>query len=226
MGTPNARNRPIPARIRTLQLILLVLVSIISYGALVLPQALQPAASQIQVGEVSPNDYQAPENGRYPSDVRTEEQRDAAESTVQAVYGSPDPAVARRQIERLRAALQYITLVRSDLNASLQQKKDDIAALSDVTLPPQTVDQILALTPARWDPIQQEALNVLEQVMRRSIRDQEIDTVIRSIPSLVSLSLDETQASIISGLVTGLRSGSGSSRRKRCRMAFSSAWSG
>ncbi len=58
-------------------------------------------------------------------------------------------------------------------------------------LPPQTVDQILALTPARWDPIQQEALNVLEQVMRRSIRDQEMDTVIRSIPSLVSLSLDE-----------------------------------
>jgi cyclic-di-AMP phosphodiesterase PgpH len=203
MGTPNARNRPFPARICTLQFILLVLVSIISYGALLLPQALQPVSSQIQVGEVAPNDFQAPKTARYPSEVKTNFQRDAAESTVQAVYGLPDPAVARRQIERLRAALQYITLVRTDPNASLQQKKDDIAAISDVNLPPQTVDQILALTPARWDPIQQEALNVLEQVMRRSIRDQEMDTVIRSIPSLVSLSLDETQASIISELVGG-----------------------
>jgi putative nucleotidyltransferase with HDIG domain len=39
--------------------------------------------------------------------------------------------------------------------------------------------------------------------MRRIIRDQEMDTVIRSIPSLVSLSLDETQAAIISELVEG-----------------------
>ncbi len=83
----------------------------------------EPAASQIQVGEVSPNDFQAPETARYLSDVRTEDQRDAAENAVQPVYGSPDPAVARRQIERLRAALQYITLVRDDENASLQQKR-------------------------------------------------------------------------------------------------------
>ena len=203
MGNPNARIHPFPARIRTLQFILLILVSIISYGALVLPQAVQPAASQIQAGEVSPNDYQAPQTDSYISEVKTENQREAAEIAVQPVYGLPDPAVARRQIERLRAALQYITLVRSDPNASLQQKKDDIAALSDATLPPQTVDQILALTPARWDPIQQEALNVLEQVMRSRIRDQEMDSVLRSIPSLVSLSLDETQASIISKLVEG-----------------------
>jgi cyclic-di-AMP phosphodiesterase PgpH len=203
MGIPIARNRPFSARIRTLQLILLILVSILSYGALLLPQAFQPAASQIQVGEVSPTDYQAPQTASYPSEVKTEDQRNAAEAAVQPVYGSPDPAVARRQIERLRTTLQYITLVRSDPNASLQQKKDDIAALNDVTLPPQIVEQILALTPARWDPIQQESLNVLEQIMRRSIRDQEMDSVLRSIPSLVSLSLDETQASIISELVSG-----------------------
>ena len=41
MGIPTARNRPFPARIRTLQFILLVLVSIISYGALELPQAVR-----------------------------------------------------------------------------------------------------------------------------------------------------------------------------------------
>ncbi|HEX5840563.1 MAG TPA: HDIG domain-containing protein [Anaerolineales bacterium] len=201
MGSSNARIRPIPARIRTLQFILLILVSIISFGALVLPQVVRPVAAQLQVGEVSPSDYQAPETRSFISEVRTEDQRLAAENAVAAVYGSPDPTIARRQIERLRAALQYITLVRADTNSSLQQKTDDISALRDVSLQPGTIEQILNLTPARWDAIQQESLSVLEQVMRRSIRDQEIDSVLRSIPSLVSLALDETQARIISELV-------------------------
>jgi hypothetical protein len=201
MGSSNARIRPIPARIRSLQFILLILVSIISFGALVLPQVVQPAAAELQVGEVSPSDYQAPETRSFISEVRTEDQRLAAENAVVPVYGSPDPTIARRQIEQLRAALQYITLVRADTNSSLQQKTSDISALRDVTLPPGTIEQILNLTPARWDAIQQESLSVLEQLMRRSIRDQEIDSVLRSIPSLVSLSLDETQARIISELV-------------------------
>lgn len=203
MGTSNAPNRSFPGRIRTLQLILLVLVGVIAFGALVLPQLVNPAVSTLEAGEVSPSDFQATETRSFISEVRTEEARVNAENAVAAVYGSPDPAVARRQIERLRAALQYITLVRADANSSLQQKTADISALSDVTLHPQTIERILALTPARWDAIQQESLVVLEQIMRLSIRDQELEPVLRTIPSLVSLSLDETQAGIISELVAG-----------------------
>ncbi len=201
MGTPTTRNRSIPARILTLQFILLVLVSIISYGALVLPQTLRPATAALNAGEVSPSDFQAPETGSYISAVRTEDARLAAENSVASIYGLPDPSTARRQIERLRAALQYITLIRLDTNSSLDQKITDISALTDISLPPQTVQKILELTPARWDPIQQESLSVLEQVMRRSIRDQDMDSVLRTIPSLVSLSLDEAQAVIVSELV-------------------------
>jgi cyclic-di-AMP phosphodiesterase PgpH len=202
MGTPSTRNRFIPARIRTLQLILLGLVSIVSYGALVLPQTISPAASALNAGEVSPNDFQAPETKSYISEVRTEEERLSAEHSVAAIYASPDPAIARRQIERLRAALQYISLIRLDTNSSLEQKMKDIAALSDTSLPQPTVERILALTPARWDAIQQESLTVLEQIMRRSIRDQDMEPVQRTIPSLVSLSLDESQAVIVSELVS------------------------
>ena len=201
MGTPNARNRPFPARIRTLQIILLVLVSIISYGALVIPDMVRPASTPLDVGEVSPSEFQAPETKSFISQVRTKEERDKAANAVAPVYGSPDPTVARRQIERLRAALLYISLVRADTNASLEQKTTDIAALSDVKLDPATVDQILSLAAPQWDAIQQEALSVLEQVMRRRIRDQDMESVTSSIPSLVSLSLDEAQASIVSELV-------------------------
>ena len=183
------------------QVILLILVSLISYGALILPVALRPAALPLQVGDVSPVDFQAPESTTYVSEVRTEEERLEAESAVPAVYGSPEPSIARSQIERLRAALQYITLVREDPNASPEQKISDIAALNDVSLKPGTIEIILALTAARWDTIQQESLSVLEQVMRLRIRDQDLDSVRRTVPSLVSLALNEEQAAIVSELV-------------------------
>ena len=202
MGIISARQRPTPRRIRVIQFILLVLTSIISYGALVLPLAFRPAALPLQAGDVSPSNYQAPQSLQYYSDVRTEDARVAAENGVAPVYASPDPTIARHQIERLRSSLQYITLVRNDENSTAEQKASDIAALTDVTLKPETIQQIVALTSPRWDAIQQEALNVLEQVMRRSIREQDVDTMRHSVPSLVSLSLNVDQAAMVAELVT------------------------
>lgn len=184
-----------------LQLTLLVLVSLISFGTLILPVALRPSDLPLQAGDVSPSDFQAPQTIEYVSEVRTADARLAAQNSVAAVYASPDPSIARSQIERLRAALQYITLVRADENATTQQKIADIGLLSDFTLNSQTIGKILALPAARWDTIQQEALSVLEQVMRRSIRDQDVESIRRTVPSLVSLSLNEEQAAIVSELV-------------------------
>jgi putative nucleotidyltransferase with HDIG domain len=202
MGNYSGRGRQIPARIRLFQIVLLTVVSIISYGALVLPDLLLPTAVPLRPGDVSPSDFQAPATHEYISEVRTEEARRAAESAVAQVYAPPDPAIARGQIERLRAALQYITLVREDENSTPEQKISDISALSDVELKPETIEQILSLQTARWEAIQQEALSVLEQVMRRNIREQELDSAQRSVPSLVSLALNEEQAALVVELVT------------------------
>lgn len=201
MGNLPARGRQMPRRIRLLQIILLLLVSIISYGALVLPLALRPAALPLQPGDVSPRDFQAQEERNYISDVRTEELREAAEKAVPDFYAQPDPSIPRGQIERLRVSLQYITLVREDEHATREQKAADIASLSDISLKPQTIEQIIDLPAARWEAINLESLSVLEQVMRGAIRDHDLDTVRRTIPSLVSLSLNEEQAALVAELV-------------------------
>src|SRR5215203_44102 len=186
MGIILARHRPTPARIRLLQFILIILTGIISYGALSLPLALPPTTLPLQAWDVEPSVFQARESIQYISEVRTEDARIAAEYAVTPVYASPDPSIARRQTERLRASLQYITLVRDDENSNAEQKAADMAALNDVALSPDTIQQILMLTPAHWDTIRQEALNVLEQVMRRSIREQDLETIRRNVPTLVS----------------------------------------
>jgi len=202
MGISSARARHVPARVRMFQIILLILVSIISYGALVLPEVLPPTAVPLSPGDVSPSDFQAPRSLEYISEVRTEEARLAAESAVEPVYALPDPSIARGQIERLRAALQYITLVRTDEDSTPEQKISDISALSDVKLETQIIESILALPTVRWEAIQQESPSVLEQIMRRTIRDHELEAVRRTIPSLVSLALNEEQALLVVELVT------------------------
>jgi putative nucleotidyltransferase with HDIG domain len=202
MGIIPARHRQMPARIRTLQIILLLLVSIISYGALIYPFVLESATTPLQVGDVSPNSYQAPRSIRYESTIRTEEARLAAENSIAPIYGSPDPTIARRQNERLGAALKNITLIREDATASLDQKEGQIASMGEIVLQPDTIEKILLLSAPRWDLIQQESLDVLELVSRRSIREQDVDTVVRSLPSLVSLSLNEDQAALVVEIVS------------------------
>jgi len=202
MGISTARQRPTSARIRTLQVILLILVSIISYGALVARSLLSPASISLNVGDVSPSDFQAPRSIEYISDVRTEDARNAAENAIAPVYALPDQSIARGQIDHLRAALQYITLIRNDALSTPEQKITDISSLNGVTLKQQTMEKILALTSTRWDTIQQESLSVLEQVMRRTIRDQDVDSVRRAVPSLVSLALNEEQAAVVVELVS------------------------
>jgi putative nucleotidyltransferase with HDIG domain len=201
MGNSTARGRQVPARIRLFQIVLLGVTSVVSYGALVLPEFLLQTAVPLQPGDVSPNDFQAPLPLNYISEVRTEQERLNAERAVAPVYALPDPMIARGQIERLRATLEYIALVRDDENSTPEQKAADIAALTDVKLEPEIIESILALPAARWDAIHQESLSVLEQVMRRTIRDHELDSTRRTIPSLVSLALNEEQAMLVAELV-------------------------
>lgn len=191
-----------PQRIRMLQAVLLLLVSAISYLALILPQWLSPTTTTLKAGDVSPEDFQAPRALQYESKVRTEEARAAAEKAVAPVYASPNPAFARQQIERLRGALQSISLVREDEASTRLKKEADIAALGEPTLQPETITYILLLPTARWEAVQQEAFDVLEQVMRRSIREEDVETVRRSVPPLVSLSMNEREAGIVVELVT------------------------
>ena len=202
MGNFPARGRQVPARIRLFQVVLLIVTSIISYGALVLPELLLQTAVPLQPGDVSPSDFQATQTHNYISEIRTEDARRAADESVVPVYAPPNPGIARGQIERLRAALEYIALVREDEHSTPEQKAADITALTDVKLKPEIIESILALPAARWEAIQQEALSVLEQVMRRTIREQELDTIRRTIPSLVSLALNEEQAMLVAELVT------------------------
>jgi cyclic-di-AMP phosphodiesterase PgpH len=199
-----ASERPekVPARIRTFRIILLILVGLVSLATLIVPAALSPGALPLSAGDVAPRDLQAPYAIEYVSEVRTEEARAVAVRAVQQVYSPADPSIARVQIDRMRAALDYISLVRADEFASREEKRADLASISDIRLESETIDQILDLSASRWDAVKQQSLSVLEQVMRNTIRENDLQMVRRGVPSLVSLSLTEEQVELVAELVS------------------------
>ena len=199
----SARTRtPVTTRIRVLQISLIIAVGLASFAALTMPIALRPSTQVLDVGDVSQNTLQAPRDIEYVSDIRTEEARKAAESAVQPVYTPPDPAIARQQIERLRTTLQYINSVRTNVGMTTDEKKSNLVELSDVRLKLETIDYLVGISDARWEIVQSEALRVLEQVMRRAIYEDKVESTQTGIPSIVSLTLNEQQSALVAELAS------------------------
>jgi len=193
---------PVPPRLHSLHRFVLTVLGLVTFAALALPLSLRPAALPLQAGDVAPSDLQAPRDHEYVSQVRTEEARHAAENAIQPVYTPPDPAVARQQIDKLTSALDFMTLVRADQDATTDEKLVRLASLSDIQLKPASAQLILSLPDSRWNTVQQEALRVLEEVMRDPIREDTLDAVIAKIPSSVSLTLSEQNAALVTELVS------------------------
>ncbi|MBE9474016.1 MAG: HDIG domain-containing protein [Chloroflexi bacterium] len=183
--------------------VLLMATLIFTLAALMIPFFTNQIDSQISAGEVASREIVAPRSLTYTSDVLTEAQQEAAADSIAAIYSPPDTSIARNQLEDLRATLAYINSVRADAHATNEQKIADLAALENIDLDQETAQRILDLSDSRWQAVQQEAIVVLEQVMRSTIREDRLEAARDNVPALVSLSLPEDQAAIVSELVIG-----------------------
>ncbi len=185
-----------------LRTILLVSISILTLGAIVLPAYLENNTYSLKVGDVAPHNIVAPYTHTFTSQVLTDEAVEKARQSVQPIYLPADPQIARTQLENLRTTLAYISNVRTDSYASPEQKRDDLAHLANLTLEDEYAETILKMPQTRWVAVQQEALSVLEQVMRNSIRDTQVTEARRSVVSLVSFSLTTEQSRLVDVIVS------------------------
>jgi putative nucleotidyltransferase with HDIG domain len=193
---------PTSNRIRILQAVLIILVSLVSLGALVLPIGFSPSTQILTEGDVAQITLKAPRDIEYVSEIRTEEARKAAESHVEPVYTAPDPSIARQQIERLRTTLQFITSERDNSELTNAEKKTNLFALSDVRLKSETIDYLLTMPDSRWETVQSETIRVLDQSMRRAIYEDKLEASQASVSSFISLTLNEEQSKVVADLVS------------------------
>lgn len=185
--------------------ILLSLVLLITTGlswlAVDWPLSRSLSTVSVQESQVAPQDILAPYAVSYVSNVLTEQKKEEAAGGVVEIYTNSDTSIARQQLKQLREVLNFIETVRQDEYATPEQKLTDLTALEDIRLSSRTASALLALNDARWHSVRQEAIVVLEQVMRSTIREHRLEQARQNVPSLVSLSLPEEEVKIVSEIV-------------------------
>ncbi|HEY9077162.1 MAG TPA: HDIG domain-containing metalloprotein [Anaerolineaceae bacterium] len=181
---------------------LLVLTIAASFFIIETVDAIRPTQFTVNIGDVSTQDILAPHSLTYQSKILTEQALQAAEQRILPVFKPADPTIARNQIEKLRVNLSYIDVVRNDPYANQDQKLVDLSLMENLRISRDVAERILGMNDARWQVISQESLNVLEMIMRNSIREDSLKDYQNRIVTLISFSIPQEQSSIITIIVS------------------------
>jgi putative nucleotidyltransferase with HDIG domain len=188
--------------IRTFRIIILVVTSLSSLAALLLPIALRQSLYSLQAGQIATEDILAPKTLTYTSDYLTEQARTNAENLVQDVYLPPDPQIARTQIEKLQNAIAEINLIRVDPILSIEAKNTALSESKDIPLSNNSAQFILSLDDNTWNILSQEGLRVLELTLRTSIRDTQVAQATENVINNVSYVLPDNERSFVASFVS------------------------
>lgn len=160
--------------------------------------------AQLKVGQVAPTDISSPARITYASDVLTEQARERAAQVVPEQYDSAEGRVRRQQFNRSREILSFITAIRNDPHASPELQVDYLLAISELALEPEAAYRIQALSTEDWQIVVTETPLTLDRVMRDEIRENNLTTTRRRVPSLIDSNVNETASEVVANLVQGL----------------------
>lgn len=187
--------------------VLLLAAFVLSGSLIIASDVLFPSGAKValEVGDVSPHDILAPRSLKYDSEVLSQAKRDAEIAAVRPIYDPPDPSVRSEQLQRARQILDFIENVRYDDFATPAQAEADIAAITDLNLPPSTISALLAIEDNdRWRDIDAQVMRLLERVLSGEVRDDNIQARRDDLPNLISASYSEAEVQIITGIVADL----------------------
>lgn len=185
-------------------MLILLASSLLIFGALVLPELINRSNIPAGVGEVASQEILAPYSITYESKVLTERARTQAAAAVPAVFLPADPSISRRQYETLNNILYYITAIRKDSYSDQEQKLADLAAISAIQLSSTVSTQLLEIDDQTWQEVETEARRVLEQVMRDTIRSDNLAQIRSNLPAVLDFTLRQEESQMVIALVSPL----------------------
>lgn len=188
---------------RTIWLVIIVS-TVFAAATIILAAPINPPRDTValEVGDVTTADIIAPHSIAYDSQIQTDAAREAAANAIPDVYDPPDSRVARQQVASARKLFEYISSVRADAFATPEQKYDDLAAAAGFTIDAAMANALLDLNDAGWAAVQAETISVVERVLSGQVREDRLEETKNRVPALVSVSLTEAQADLVTQLAT------------------------
>lgn len=179
---------------------LLIVTSGLVLAALVLPIALRPASLPLQLGDVAPQTFVAPRTLSYESAVLTQSAKEAASNAITNRYLPMDIAISRNQVHNLQMALDDISVIRELDDVPFHQKSIQVSQIPLLVLSQEMVNTILIITDDAWLSIKTEAISSLEQTMRRTIRDTQVEEYQNNLATFISYALPQSDVAVVEAL--------------------------
>ncbi len=125
---------------------------------------------QVELGQPAHETITAPRAHYYISQVRTRQLQDQAAAQVSNVYGVLDRNIGRTQANHAAELFAFLSVVRADQEADTETRLTYLQAIELVEIDHAVASQLLALSNAQVDSIQQETLRIIDRLMRSAIR--------------------------------------------------------
>jgi putative nucleotidyltransferase with HDIG domain len=161
-----------------------------------------PPPVTAQVGSLVPTDIRAPRAQVVVSQVRTEEARQAARTSVLPQYDYTTEkalAIAAEQTSRLRQLL--IPNETAFGPSATPEQRTAILADALPSLSPDARTTLQAVPPNRWATIREEALRVLDVTERTELKDSEVAPVRARITERMAGGLNEAERMLVAELI-------------------------
>lgn len=150
----------------------------------------------LEAGDVAPRDVLAPRSLIFDSPVLTEQARQEAINRVQPAY-DPNPDVNRQQIRLAQQIIIFVAEIRHDIYGTIEQRVDDLHHIESLTLTDEQWSAILALSDIRWEPVSAEIVSLVERIMQRDIRPDNLESTRNSLVNNVATRFSDQEASLI-----------------------------
>ena len=147
----------------------------------------------------------APQRVTYDSAERTARARErAAACWCRINMTATKNACAASRWRVHREVMTIIGDVRTNADATLAERSDQLTAIADLGLSAEAAVAVLSLADAEWSEVAQEMPAALSRVMRDEIRESNLTTIRRRVPSFVSTFLSEPASEVAIVLVQSL----------------------
>lgn len=158
---------------------------------LLFPVIPTPDIYDLSLGDIAPEDIEAPREITYVSVIDTNQARLAAAQTVEDVFTQPDPRVGRQQVLKARQVMDFINDVRLDSYADDALKETYLAEITALDLTPEAMAYLIHLPASQFNLVENEVVSLIEDVMSNTVREGYIEEVTSQLELQISPDMPE-----------------------------------
>lgn len=163
--------------------------------------SVMPDQVNVQLGQPSPKDFEAPRNITFESQVLTSIKRQEAADKVEPVYRTDENVILQLQ-ESINSYFIIIRNVRNDDAIEKEGKVEELKNQLELVLEDGIYNELLAMSDAQLERIQNDVIQIVRQYMLPGVLPADVELTKRNILGAITLlNLDNSSKSFLRALI-------------------------